>query len=275
MGSPAASSPHVPNSASSSPVSSAPQILIKELTFTVNDEGNLYRKSRILDKLASMASTSAATTRAIVSAGGVAPLVALAEHGTAELQWRAAYALGTITTPDTRAEVAKAGAIAPLVALAKGGTDESKRFAALALGSLADAATTSMEIVQAGGVAALEALGRSGTAAQKDEARFALQAIGIAAVGRRPRANHLAGVAASPRRAIAKAQRSRRRTLSPVRANSFVSNSSSRLAHADGDSLAPSHSFAASSSFARNASKKRRASWVPPSLRHHQAAQQL
>ena len=112
----------------------------------------------------------------IAEAGGVGPLVALAEDGTVVQKEHAATALCVLTfcNDSCRDNVASAGGIDALVTLAAEGTDVQREEAAVALCNLAHKPEHKANIAKAGGIAPLVKLVCEGTATQKEHGAAAL-----------------------------------------------------------------------------------------------------
>ena len=116
---------------------------------------------------------------AVVQAGGVKPLVALAQHGSELQKEHAAATLCNVATKQAlRTAIAAEGGIPPLLALAKDGTDAQAFHAAFALGSMAFTHADNREAINnADGSIILTKLltGRSGSPEQRSMVAYALR----------------------------------------------------------------------------------------------------
>ena len=116
-------------------------------------------------------------SQAIISAGGVRPLVWLTREGTEEQKQYAALTLANLANNDdfSRQAIESANGIGPLVVLARQGTPKQKEYAADALGNLAyNNPHNKQAIADAGGIDVLVSMAHGGTEMQRQYATFAL-----------------------------------------------------------------------------------------------------
>ena len=115
--------------------------------------GKARKKAKAAGALRNIVFRNVENKAAIVAAGGIEPLVALAREGTPEQKTQAAGALSSLAWYTEKKAIAVARGIEPLVALAREGTPDQKLTAATALWGLAcDDAENQTAIAAAGGI---------------------------------------------------------------------------------------------------------------------------